>query len=277
MIRNPLHRQIIKRRDLDADDVNITYHDGTVLADAFSVIPVFYGNTTNYPDVLTQFYAQLLGDGLFDSTMNEYTTSDVTAGSGLLSGTVLYPADADSLDFDDIDDILSDVISSYIDDSLYSNTLFFPIHFPADVTITDKEGGMKSCDDFCGYHDFTTGIIPTQPNATVYYAIIQNCFGICPGTTPLSTMTRQITALLPDVITDPMFDGYYDDSKVTTDEDDGNDKWEVSDVCEDQGVNLFSLQGSLTAGYSVTTEVSLFWSLKSSKCVGVGVKAASGA
>jgi hypothetical protein len=100
------------------------------------------------------------------------------------------------------------------------------------------QGGSRSCQAFCGYHD-------TFGNGT-YYAVMPfpNCAGCLGGLTNLDALTSTSSHELCEAITDPVpGQGWYDDTHG-----------EIGDICAWQTKKL--------GNYTVQLE----WSNKDASC-----------
>ncbi len=93
-----------------------------------------------------------------------------------------------------------------------ANRLYFN-YFPSGVTI--DQGGSRSCQAFCGYHDTIGG--------TVFYAAMPypDCAGCTGGLAVLDALTSISSHELCEAITDPVpGQGWYDDANG-----------EIGDIC----------------------------------------------
>lgn len=116
------------------------------------------------------------------------------------------------------------------------NVLYF-LYLPPGVTLT--QGGGRSCQAFCGYHD--------DINGTIFYAAMPyaNCNGCLGGLSTLDALTSTSSHELCEAITDPVpGTGWYDDANG-----------EIGDICAWQTKKIGS--------YTVQKE----WSNAQNQCV----------
>jgi hypothetical protein len=116
-----------------------------------------------------------------------------------------------------------------------SNTLYFTYLPPGTAVV---QGGSRSCQAFCGYHDTFGG--------GIYYAVMPfpNCAGCMGGMTNLDALTTTSSHELCEAITDPVpGQGWYDDTHG-----------EIGDICAWQTKKL--------GNYTVQLE----WSNKAASC-----------
>ena len=105
------------------------------------------------------------------------------------------------------------------------NVLYF-LYLPPGVTLT--QGGGKSCQAFCGYHDDIDG--------KIFYAAMPyaNCNGCLGGLSTLDAMTSVSSHELCEAITDPVpGTGWYDDANG-----------EIGDICawETKKIGSYTVQ-----------------------------------
>jgi hypothetical protein len=116
------------------------------------------------------------------------------------------------------------------------NTLYF-VYLPPGISVV--QGGSRSCQAFCGYHN--------DINGQIFYAMMPypGCSGCLGGMGPFDALTVTSSHELCESITDPIpGQGWYDDNNG-----------EIGDICAWN----FKKVGNYT--------VQLEWSNKENKCV----------
>lgn len=197
----------------------LTYRGGPLLT-AVKVFTIFWGDawqtapTSDLVQEINDFFSFVLGSALMD-LLAEYSVSGQTIGHGSFAGTatITEPALSSSVTDADIQQALQQEISY---DSAVpqpdGNTLYF-VYLPPGTAVV--QGGSRSCQAFCGYHDtFGNGI---------YYAVMPypNCAGCLGGMADLDALTSTSSHELCEAITDPVpGQGWYDDTHG-----------EIGDIC----------------------------------------------
>jgi hypothetical protein len=220
----------------------LTYREGPLLS-SVKVFTVFWGQawqTTPNADLanqLNQFFKFVVSSALVDQ-LAEYSVPGQTIGHGSLVGTVTItqPTLSHSVTDAAIQTTLQQEIkSNSAVPKPDANTLYF-IYLPPGTAAV--QGGSRSCQAFCGYHDtFGSGI---------YYAVMPfpNCAGCLGGMTNIDALTTTSSHELCEAITDPVpGQGWYDDTHG-----------EIGDICAWQTKNL--------GNYTVQLE----WSNKDASC-----------
>jgi hypothetical protein len=219
----------------------LTYRGGPLLQ-AVKVFTIFWGKpwqasaNSDLARQVNQFFSFVLSSALIDQ-LAEYSVAGQPIGHGSLIGTVTItqPAPAHSVTDAKIQQQLQQQIKS--NPSVPKpdpNTLYF-IYLPPGTAVV--QGGSRSCQAFCGYHDFGSGI---------YYAVMPfpNCAGCLGGMTTLDALTSTSSHELCEAITDPVpGQGWYDDTHG-----------EIGDICAWQTKKL--------GNYTVQLE----WSNKNASC-----------
>jgi hypothetical protein len=220
----------------------LTYRGGPLLQ-AVKVFTIFWGQawkTTANSDLgkqVSQFFSFVLSSALIDQ-LAEYSVPGKSIGHGSFIGTVTItqPALSHSVTDAAIQKQLQQQIKT--NSSVPKpdvNTLYF-IYLPPGTAVV--QGGSRSCQAFCGYHDtFGNGI---------YYAVMPfpNCAGCLGGLAKLDALTSTSSHELCEAITDPVpGQGWYDDTHG-----------EIGDICAWQTKKL--------GNYTVQLE----WSNKASSC-----------
>lgn len=219
----------------------LTYRGGPLL-EAVKVFTIFWGQawqTSGNSDLLkqiNQFFDFVLGSALMDQ-LAEYNVSGHAIGHGSFTGmvTLTQPTPKSSVTDAALQQLLQDQINSSSVPKPDANTLYF-LYLPPGTAVV--QGGSRSCQAFCGYHDtFGKGI---------YYAVMPypNCAGCLGNMTALDALTSTSSHELCEAITDPVpGQGWYDDNHG-----------EIGDICAWQTKKL----GKYT--------VQLEWSNQNANC-----------
>ena len=219
----------------------LTYRGGPLLT-SVKVFTVFWGTawqTSPNSALATQineFFKFVVSSALMDQ-LSEYSVTGQAIGHGSFVGTVTItqPALSHSVTDAAIQNTLQQEITSNSVPMPDANTLYF-IYLPPGTAVV--QGGSRSCQAFCGYHDsFGSGI---------YYAVMPfpNCAGCLGGMTNLDALTSTSSHELCEAITDPVpGQGWYDDTHG-----------EIGDICAWQTKKL--------GNYTVQLE----WSNKNASC-----------
>ncbi len=220
----------------------LTYRGGPLLT-GVKVFTVFWGQawqTSSNSLLVTQindFFKFVVNSSLMDQ-LSEYGVTGQAIGHGAFIGTVTITAPALSHSITDaaIQKTLQEEIAS---NSSFpkpdANTLYFIYLAPGTSVV---QGGSRSCQAFCGYHD-TVG-------SGIYYAVMPfpNCAGCLGGMTNLDALTSTSSHELCEAITDPVpGQGWYDDTHG-----------EIGDICAWQTKKL--------GNYTVQLE----WSNQNASC-----------
>jgi hypothetical protein len=225
-----------------APAAQLTYRGGPLL-ESIKVFTIFWGQmwqtspNSNLANEINQFFTFVVSSTLIDQ-LAEYSVSGQPIGHGSFIGTVtiIQPPLSHSVTDTVIQETLQQEIKSNSSvPQPDANTLYF-IYLPPGTAVV--QGGSRSCQAFCGYHDtFGSGI---------YYAVMPfpNCSGCLGGMTNLDALTSTSSHELCEAITDPVpGQGWYDDTHG-----------EIGDICAWQTKKL----GSYT--------VQLEWSNKDASC-----------
>jgi len=219
----------------------LTYRGGPLLT-AVKVFTIFWGpawQSAANATLLTQindFFKFVLGSALMDQ-LAEYSVPQQKIGHGSFIGTltITKPALSSSVTDAAIQKMVRKQISSRSVPKPDANTLYFVYLPPGTVVV---QGGSRSCQAFCGYHDtFGSGI---------YYAVMPfpNCAGCLGGMTNVDALTSTSSHELCEAITDPVpGQGWYDDTHG-----------EIGDICAWQTKKL--------GNYTVQLE----WSNNAGRC-----------
>ena len=224
----------------------LTYRGGPLLG-AVEVFTVFWGAAWNeepqktLADQLNAFFQFVLTSSLLTTQMAEYSVPGQSIGAGKFIGTATLtgPALKHSVTDTAIRRMLQHETGAAGTSHLPKpgpNVLYF-VYLPPGVAVV--QGGSRSCQAFCGYHDAING--------QLFYAAMPygNCQGCLGGLPILDAMTSTSSHELCEAITDAVpGKGWYDDTHG-----------EIGDICAWKTKKL----GQYT--------VQLEWSNQAGKCV----------
>ena len=188
----------------------LTYRNGQLLTNV-EVFTVFWGpawNSAPASGILTQvnsFFDDILTGPLIDQ-LNEYSVPGYKIGHGKRTGTVTIttPHIGKSVSDHAIRVMLQHAIATnHAFPPAGPNTLYF-IYIPPGTAVV--QGGSRSCQAFCGYHDNIMG--------KIFYAVMPypGCSGCTGGLPPIDALTSTSSHELCEAITDPVpGQGWYDD------------------------------------------------------------------
>lgn len=187
----------------------LTYRGGALLT-AVEVFTVFWGPWWQESDgaslagELNGFFDYVLGSELLDQ-LGEYSVSGETIGHGSRIGTtsIATPALGPLVSDAQIQQTLEQLIAAGTLPGPTANSLYF-LYLPLNVAVT--QGGSRSCQAFCGYHNAT--------GTNVFYAVMPypGCAGCAGGLALLDALTSTSSHELCEAITDPVpGEGWYDD------------------------------------------------------------------
>lgn len=197
----------------------LTYRGGPLLTSA-QVFTVFWGQAWANPPMsdtasqLNDFFGFILQSPLIDQ-LAEYNVNGRTIGHGQHTGTAVVTSPATRRTTSDtaVQHMLQHQIatnSAFAQPS--ADTLYF-VYLPPGVAIV--QGGDRSCQAFCGYHN--------DINGQIFYAVMPypGCNG-CRGTlSEFDALTATSSHELCEAITDPIpGQGWYDDNNG-----------EIGDIC----------------------------------------------
>jgi hypothetical protein len=221
----------------------LTYRGGPLLS-AVEVFTVFWGpawSTSPESDLassLNEFFDFVLTSALLDE-LAEYGAPGKPIGHGrrIGSATITTPRLRHSISDGAIQHALQhEIASNPAFPPPGPNTLYF-LYLPPGVSVV--QGGSRSCQAFCGYHNDIGG--------NIFYAVMPfpGCTG-CTGTlTPLEALTSTSSHELCEAITDPVpGQGWYDDTNG-----------EIGDIC--------AWKTKVLGAYTVQLE----WSNKAKACI----------
>jgi hypothetical protein len=224
-----------------APAAQLTYRGGPLLT-SVKVFTVFWGKAwqtaanSGVTAQLNDFFKFLVSSALLDQ-LGEYSVPGKAIGHGSFIGSVTLTQPF--LSHSVTDTVIQEMLQQQIKNSAIpkpdANTLYF-VYLPPGTAVV--QGGSRSCQAFCGYHDtFGRGI---------YYAVMPfpNCAGCQGGLTDLDALTSTSSHEFCEAITDPVpGQGWYDDTHG-----------EIGDICAWKTKKL----GKYT--------VQLEWSNKSANC-----------
>jgi hypothetical protein len=197
----------------------LTYRGGPLLANV-EVITLFWGAAWQKAPAqdlvapINAFFDFVLTSSLLDQ-LNEYNTDAYQIGHGkrIATFTLTQPLLSQSVTDVKLRDMLQQQISGATTFPQPSRNRLYFNYFPPGVTVV--EGGSRSCQAFCGYHDTIDG--------KIFYAVMPypNCAGCTGGLTDLDALTSISSHELCEAITDPIpGQGWYDDANG-----------EIGDIC----------------------------------------------
>ena len=182
-----------------AATVAMTYRGGHLLT-SVKVFTVFWGSAWQQAPAgdtvgeINQFFDAILTSELMDQ-LTEYSVSGQQIGHGSRIGTatVTTPAPSSSVTDTQIRSFLQQQISAGTLPAADPQTLYF-VYTPPGVAVV--QGGSRSCQAFCGYHD--------NVNGQLFYAVMPypGCSG-CTGSMDVSdALTTTSSHELCEAVTD---------------------------------------------------------------------------
>jgi hypothetical protein len=187
----------------------LTYRGGPLLTSA-EVVTMFWGSPWKAGQAplvaqINGFFDFVLTSALIDQ-LSEYSVSGKTIGRGRRSGSVTIDTPGPPASVTDA------AIRVFLQHQLATNSDFPPagpnslyfLFLPSGVTVV--QGGSKSCQSFCGYHD----AIGNQ----IFYAVMPypGCAACQASLTAFDAITSASSHELCEAITDPVpGDSWYDD------------------------------------------------------------------
>jgi hypothetical protein len=221
----------------------LTYRGGPLLT-AVQVFTVFWGSAwTNSAQAaiaasMNKFFTAILKSSLIKQ-MAEYNVPNHKIKKGKLAGTttITQPALGHSVTDSAIRHMLQQEISTNAAFPQPGPNMLYFVFLPPGVAVV--QGGARSCQAFCGYHDNISG--------QIFYAAMPypNCAGCLGSLATLDALTSTSSHELCEAITDPIpGQGWYDDLHG-----------EIGDIC--------AWQTKKIGAYTVQLE----WSNKAGKCV----------
>ncbi len=221
----------------------LTYRGGPLLANV-KVFTIFWGDAWQKPPQmdlakgLNQFFDFALSSSLIDQ-LTEYNTPPYAIGHGkhIGSATIAHPVGGHHVTDNGIRHFLQQELSTNPNlPAPDADTLYF-IYMAPGVQVV--QGGARSCQAFCGYHDAING--------RIFYAAMPyaGCSGCTGGLSVLDAMTSTSSHELCEAITDPVpGQGWYDDTHG-----------EIGDIC--------AWKSKKMGAYTIQLE----WSNKAATCI----------
>jgi hypothetical protein len=222
---------------------HLVYNNGPLL-DAVQVFTVFWGAAWEQSPLsdlvqnVNGFFDFILTSPLLDQ-LAEYNTPTQTIGHGTRIGTatITTPQLHRSASDGAIQKMLErEIASNSAFPQPTANTLYF-VYLPPGVVVV--QGGGRSCQSFCGYHD--------DINGQIFYAVMPypGCGGCTGNLAVLDALTSTSSHELCEAITDAIpGQGWYDESNG-----------EIGDIC--------AWKTKQVGNYTVQQE----WSNKANACV----------
>lgn len=220
----------------------LTYRGGPLLS-SVEVVTIFWGSPWTSSQVglvkqVNDFFDFVLTSTLLNQ-LSEYSVAGKAIGHGRRTGSVTIGTPEPPASVTDA------AIRVFLQHQLATNAAIPPagpnslyfLFLPPGVTVV--QGGSKSCQAFCGYHD----AIGNQ----IFYAVMPypGCKGCQAKLTPFRALSTASSHELCEAITDPVpGDGWYDDANG-----------EIGDICAWKTKKL--------GAYTVQRE----WSNAKGKCV----------
>jgi len=238
----PLHRPEVQA-PTPAAVPKLVYRNGPLIT-SVEIFTIFWGASWQQePSAgilaqMNQFFDFILTSSLMDE-LSEYSVAgqSIEHGKRTASITLTTPAPSASVTDQDIQQLLQREISSNAAFPQPSaNTLYF-VFLPSGTTVV--QGGSRSCQQFCGYHDAI--------GSRIFYAVMPfpDCAGCLGGLAQLDALTSTTSHELCEAITDPIpGQGWYDDANG-----------EIGDICAWKSKKL--------GKYAVQLE----WSNQADKCL----------
>jgi hypothetical protein len=221
---------------------DLIYRGGPLLTNV-QVFAIFWGKAwqsaanSSLATRMNDFFDFILTSKLIDQ-LSEYDVPGQSIGHGTRTGSTIYTTSEPGKSVSDatIQEMLQTEIASGIFPASSSHSLYF-VFLPPGTQV--EQGGSKSCQTFCGYHDATSD--------NIFYAVMPypGCSGCNGGVTIPDALTSTSSHELCEAITDPIpGKGWYDDSNG-----------EIGDICAWKTKTL--------DGYTVQLE----WSNTADACV----------
>jgi hypothetical protein len=220
----------------------LVYNGGALLG-AVEVFTVFWGPWWQSEDGaalaerLNGFFDYALTSELMDE-LAEYDAGGTAIAHGKRTGTatIAEPALGSTITDAAIQDTVRELITAGTVPPVDANTLYF-LYLTPDVAVV--QGGSRSCQAFCGYHN--------AAGDGIYYAVMPypGCAGCAGGLALFDALTSTSSHELCEAVTDPVPGaGWYDDAHG-----------EIGDICAWQTKQL--------GGYNVQLE----WSNRRGACI----------
>ncbi len=220
----------------------LSYRGGPLLT-AVEVVTVFWGNAwgaaqSAMAKQLNQFFDFILTSALIDQ-LGEYNVPGQLIGHGRHIGsvTVTTPNPPRTVSDNAMQHMLQQEISTNSAFPQPSMNVLYFVYLPPGVSLV--QGGGRSCQAFCGYHN--------DINGTIFYAAMPypGCTGCLGALQPIDALTSTSSHELCESITDAIpGQGWYDDTNG-----------EIGDIC--------AWKTKKIGNYTVQLE----WSNKNDRCM----------
>jgi hypothetical protein len=198
---------------------SLTYRGGPLLA-AVQVFTLYVGNAWSSPQQkalaakLDAFFTFILTSQLIDQ-LGEYDVPNVTIEHGKFLGSTTLSSIAPPASVTDawLQETLQQAIGAGAPVPQPGPNILYFLYLPPGITLV--QGGARSCQAFCGYHD-------SIGTSTCYAAMpYPNCAGCLGNLSALDALTSTSSHELCEAITDPVpGTGWYDDTNG-----------EIGDIC----------------------------------------------
>jgi hypothetical protein len=221
----------------------LTYRGGPLLA-SVEIFTIFWGAQWNaqpqagIAQSLNKFFQFIVTSPLLDQ-MAEYSVPQFPIKHGQFKGTITIttPALKHSVTDKAIQHMLNQELATNPALPTFGPNMLYFVYLPPGVAVV--QGGSRSCQAFCGYHD--------NISSQIFYAVMPyaNCNGCLGGLAPLDALTSTSSHELCEAITDPIpGQGWYDDTNG-----------EIGDIC--------AWKTKKVGQYTVQLE----WSNKANQCI----------
>jgi hypothetical protein len=221
----------------------LTYRGGPLI-EAAEVFTIFWGSgwdeapAGDLIDRLRSFFSAILTSELIDQ-LAEYNVEGRQIGHGSYVGSTIVTSPSLGVAVSDsaIQHMLQGQLATNSALPKPGGNMLYFVYLPPGVSVS--QGGDRSCQAFCGYHNDISG--------QIFYAVMPypGCAGCTGGLSALDALTSTSSHELCEAITDAIpGQGWYDDVHG-----------EIGDIC--------AWTTKEVAGYTVQLE----WSNKQSQCV----------
>ena len=211
---------------------SLTYRGGPLLA-AVQVFCLYIGSAWSSGELETlagkidAFFGSILESALIDQ-LSEYNVPKLAIKHGAFVSSTLVSSSAPSTSVTDawVRKVLKQAIAAGWPVPRPGLDVLYFVYLPPGVTLV--QGGARSCQSFCGYHDSIDG--------KIFYAAMPypNCAGCLGSLSVLDALTSTSSHELCEAITDPVpGTGWYDDANG-----------EIADICawQTKQIGAYSVQ-----------------------------------
>jgi hypothetical protein len=184
----------------------LTYFGGPVIQNV-EIIPVYWTSATAFQSNMNAFYAAV-STGPYMAFLSQYSTSSPPQkiGNGGMGKPFVDNSSLTNVTDAQIQTELVRLFNRGLVPEPTDNS-YYPVHFPAGVTITGP-GGEVSCVVFCAYHGTFQVTYATGKVQNVYYGVVPDlstggCAAGC-GTSTIANNTTSVSSHeFAETITDP--------------------------------------------------------------------------